>query len=44
MKSTEYGTDSQSVSNQQKEDMIGAIDHKKSNAGLDVLLSFGLGF
>jgi hypothetical protein len=42
--STEYADSSQSVSDSQKKDMVEAIGHKKSNVGLDVLLSFGLGF
>ncbi len=42
-KITEYGND-QVLSSTQKDSLIQALDHKKSHAGVDLVLSFGLGF
>jgi hypothetical protein len=44
VKSTEFAGSDQAFSDKQKEELIEAIGHKKSSAGLDILLSFGLGF
>jgi regulator of extracellular matrix RemA (YlzA/DUF370 family) len=44
IKSTESADSNQAISDKQRDELIEALGNKKTRIGLDVVLSFGLGF